>query len=197
MHTLMDHGHIFRRIFHLSGPLVLLYYVSPDPFLWISKNGWVLLGLTGLLILEAIRLYTGRVFFGLREYESGQISAYAWGGIGVAIALLLFPMPFVICAIVGVCWADPLIGEMRKRKRMLLYPTLPLIIYFLIVSICLMFFSDIKWIPIFLLAFAGSMTAIAIEKPKWPVDDDFLMLIVPLVAMTLVHEYLHFAGLVI
>jgi dolichol kinase len=193
----MDYGHLFRRIFHLSGPLVLLYYVSPERFLWISRNGWVLLGLTGLLILEVIRLYTGRVFFGLREYEGQQISAYAWGGIGVTVALLLFPMPFVICSIVGVCWADPLIGEMRKRERMRLYPGLPLIVYFMIVTICLLLFSDIRYIPILLLALAGSMTAVAIEKPKWPVDDDFLMLVVPLVVMTFIYEYLNIAGLII
>jgi dolichol kinase len=193
----MDYGHLFRRIFHLSGPLVLLYYISPDPFLWISKNGWVLLGLTGLLILEVIRLYTGRVFFGLREYESGQISALAWSGMGVVIALLLFPMPFVICAIVGVSWGDPLIGEMRKRKRMRFYPTVPLLVYFFFASACLILFSDMKFIPIFLLAFTGSMTAVAIEKPKWPVDDDFLMLIVPLVTMTILYEYLHIVGLII
>jgi dolichol kinase len=137
------------------------------------------------------------VFFGLREYESGQISALAWSGMGVVIALLLFPMPFVICAIVGVSWGDPLIGEMRKRKRMRFYPTVPLLVYFFFASACLILFSDMKFIPIFLLAFTGSMTAVAIEKPKWPVDDDFLMLIVPLVTMTILYEYLHIVGLII
>ncbi|MBU4032710.1 MAG: hypothetical protein KKD98_07940 [Candidatus Thermoplasmatota archaeon] len=193
----MDCGHAFRRIFHLCGPFVLVYYLMPNGFLGISRNGWVLLSLTGLIILEAIRLSTGRVFFGLRDYEAGQLSAYAWGGIGVTIALLLFPMPFVICAVAGLSWADPLIGEMRKKKMMNHYPALPLGVYFSIVTICLLIFSDMKLIPVLILGVVGSMTAIAIEKPKWPIDDDFLMLVVPLVAITLVYDYLNIAGLII
>ena len=191
----MDYGHICRRVIHLSGPLVLIFYLMPDPFMWISKTSWVLIGLATILILEAIRLSTGRVFFGLRNYEENRLSAYAWGGIGVAIALLFFPMPFAIASIVGVCWADPLIGEMRKWKKMRLYPALPLIVYFMIVAICLFLFSDIRLLIVILLALAGSMTAIAVEKPKLSVDDDFLMLVVPLFIMTLLYEYLKVSGL--
>jgi dolichol kinase len=193
----MDYGHVCRRIIHLSGPLVLVYYILPDPFLWISRVGWVLLGLSAILLLEAVRLSTGRVFFGLRDYEEKRLSAYAWGGIGVAIALLFFPMPFSIAAIVGVCWADPLIGEMRKREKMRLYPALPLLVYFLIVALCLFLFSDIGIIAVFLLSLAGSMSAIAIEHPRWPVDDDFLMLVVPLFIMTLLYEYFKYAHIAI
>jgi dolichol kinase len=193
----MDYGHVCRRIIHLSGPLVLIYYLMPDPFLWVSRNGWVLMALPVILIMEAIRLSTGRVFFGLREYEGNRISAYAWGGMGVAIALILFPMPFAISSIIGVCWADPLIGEMRKRKKMRLYPALPLAVYFLIAVTCLLLFSDIKFLTVLILALAGSMAAIAIEKPKLSIDDDFLMLVVPLLLMTLVYQYLTYVGMVI
>ena len=38
--------------------------------------------------MEAIRLRTGIVIIGQREYESSQISALAWGSIAVSLALL-------------------------------------------------------------------------------------------------------------
>ena len=85
---------------------------------------------------------------------------------------------------------------MRKKERMKHYPALPLCVYFFIVITGLILFSDIKIIPVLVLGIVGSMTAIAVEKPKLPIDDDFLMLIVPLIALTLVHEYLIIAGLV-
>jgi dolichol kinase len=192
----MDYGHLFRRAFHLCAPLILVYYLLPHRFLGISKEAWLLLGLFGLLILEAVRLFTGRIFFGLREYERKQISAYAWAGIGVTIAFLFFPIPFVICSVVGLGWTDPLIGEMRKRKMMRYYPATPLAVYFIIAAACLFMSSNLSIIQVLILGFVGSVAAISVEKPKLPIDDDFLMLIVPLVALTLVYEYLIIAGLV-
>jgi dolichol kinase len=192
----MDYGHLFRRAFHLCAPIILVYYLLPHRFLGFSKEAWLLLGLFGLLLLEAGRLFTGRIFFGLREYERKQISAYAWAGIGVTIAFLFFPMPFVICSVVGLGWTDPLIGEMRKRKMMRYYPATPLAVYFLIAAVCLFVFSDFTIIQVFILGFVGSVAAISVEKPKLPIDDDFLMLVVPLAVLTLVYEYLNIAGLV-
>lgn len=192
----MDRGHVFRRLFHLCAPGVLVYYIFPDPFLGISKDTWLIVGLILLLILEAGRLLRGKIFFGMRDYERTQISAYAWAGIGVAIALLVFPMPFVICAVVGLGWTDPIIGELRKRRRMSYYPWLPILLYFNIVFWCLVIFSDIPWLAIAILASVGSLGAIAVEKPKIPVDDDFLMLVLPLVIMTLVYEYMVIADIV-
>jgi dolichol kinase len=191
----MDYGHVFRRLFHLCGPLVLAYYILPASIFWIPKNVWVLLTLGGLLVIEVCRLYSGSLFFGLREYEKGQISAYAWAGIGVTIAFFFFPPVFVICAVFGLCWTDPLIGEMRRRKKMRYYPAMPLSIYFLIVIGCLSVFSDIEIVPMIMLGIAGSVAAIAIEKPKFSIDDDFLMLIVPLIILTVFHEYLTITGL--
>ncbi len=192
----MDRGHVFRRMFHLCAPGILVYYFFPGTFLGISKEAWLILGLILLLVLEAGRLFRGKVFFGMRDYEKTQISAYAWAGMGVTIALLAFPMPFVICAVVGLGWTDPIIGELRKRKRMTYYPWMPLLFYFLIVFGCLVLFSDIPWLAIVILASVGSLGAIAVEKPKIPVDDDFLMLVLPLIVMTLVYEYMVIADIV-
>jgi len=192
----MDRGHIFRRMFHLCAPGILVYYVFPKTFFGISKDAWLIIGLMLLLILEAARLFLGKVFFGMRGYEKDQISAYAWAGMGVTLAFLVFPMPFVICAVVGLGWTDPIIGELRKKNKMKYYPWLPIVFYFLIVFCCLVLFSEIPWLAIVILASVGSLGAIAVEKPKIPVDDDFLMLIIPLLVMTLVYEYMVIADLV-
>jgi len=111
------------------------------------------------------------------------------------MAFLLFPMPLVVAAVTGLSWTDPLIGELRKRSRLRLYPSLPMAIYFLIVIASLEMFSDMPLLAIVILASVGSIGAIAAEKPKIPVDDDFIMLVLPLVIMTLVYEYMVIADL--
>lgn len=189
----MDKGHIFRRLFHLCGPLILAYYLLPDRMFRLPKEAWLLLGLSILLAIEIVRLARGRVFFGMRDYEGRQISAYAWAGMGSALAFLLFPSVLVSCAIFGLCWVDPLIGEMRRRKLMMHYPAVPLVAYFAIAASCLLFFSGMGWIMVLCLAIVGSLSAVAIEKQRLPVDDDFLMLVTPLVAMALTQWYLEYA----
>ncbi len=192
----MDHGHLFRRMFHLCAPAILVYYLLPGKVFGVPREAWVLAVLLGLLVIEAMRLFTGRAFFGLREYEKGQLSAFAWAGIGVTIAFLFFPMPFVVCAVFGLAWTDPLIGEMRRRKLMRYYPGIPLIIYFCISASCLLAISGFTKIQVVILSIVGSIVAISVEKPKLPIDDDFLMLVVPLAAVTIINWYMNFTGLV-
>ena len=191
----MDKDHLFRRLFHFCAPLILLYYIVPDIFLGLQKFWWVLIVLAALLILEAIRLASGRVFFGLREYEKGQLSAYAWAGIGITLGFAFFQPMFVACVVFGIGWVDPLIGEMRKRKKMKYYPHIPLLAYFFIVLGCLIALSDISLLTIIILGAVSSASAIAVEKPQLPVDDDFLMLIVPLIVLTAFYEWVKIIGL--
>jgi dolichol kinase len=193
----MDYERAFRRAFHMCAPLFLLYYLIPGEvwLIGVRKELCLLVLLLLLLVSEAVRLHSGRTFFGLREYEGRQLSAYTWAGIGMTMALILFPMAFVICAVVGMGWTDPLIGELRQKWKKA-YPALPILVYFTITISCLRIFSDISlWSQFFL---AGIATAVALlsERPALKyVDDDFLMLMVPLLVMTGVYEYLCFTGL--
>jgi len=74
---------------------------------------------------------------------------------------------------------------MNKRK-MKGYPMIPLIVYFLITFFSFFLFAEPlgydMGIPLMvILALAGSVVAIAVEKPRIKqVDDDFLMMVVPL-----------------
>ena len=191
----MDRDHLFRRLFHLCAPLFLLYYIVPEIFWGLPKFYWVILTLAFLTVLESIRLASGRVFFGMRKYERGQLSAYFWAGLGLTLAFAFFSPMFVACAVFGIGWVDPLIGEMRKRKKMKYYPHIPLLAYFLIVLGCLLTFSDIGLVTIMVLGAVASASAIAIEKPRLPLDDDFLMLVVPLIVLTAFYEWVKIIGL--
>ena len=191
----MEKGPLFRRVFHICAPLFLIYYLMPDILLWLPKSWWVIITLISIIIVEIVRLAKKKIFFGMREYEKNQLSAFAWAGIGITLAFFFFPPVFVACALFGIGWVDPLIGEMRKRNKMKYYPILPLIFYFLIVVGCLLILSDLFPATIVIIAILASISAVTVEFPQLPVDDDFLMLIVPLIVLTLSVEYLQAFGL--
>ena len=183
-----NNGHIARRIFHLSAPIVFIYYLFPEDFFGFGRQNFLILIFVLMMVHEANRLRKKKVYFGMRDYEATQLSAYAWASIGVFIALMFFPPLFVIPAITGIGWTDPLIGEMNRRK-MKGYPYIPLLVYFLITFFSFLLFSgplefDMEISTMFILAIVGSVVAIAAEKPTIKyVDDDFLMMIVPLVVI--------------
>ena len=191
----MEKGPLFRRIFHLCAPLFLIYYLMPEIFLFIPKSWWVLITLFSIIAVEITRLARKRIFFGMREYERTQVSAFAWAGIGITIAFFFFEPMFVACVLFGIGWVDPLIGEMRKRGKMKWYPMVPLLFYFAIIVFILLFLSDFRLPTIIAMGILASIAAITVEFPQIKVDDDFLMLIVPLVVLTLCAEYLHIFGL--
>ena len=88
-------GHAFRRLTHISMACIpYLYYVHGEDISSIfslEMREFVSVVCILLLVIEAIRLRTGIVIVGQREYESRQISALAWGALAVALALLISP----------------------------------------------------------------------------------------------------------
>ena len=87
-----DYGHIFRRLIHVSMVLIpVLYYAYGEEIssqLNLAPQEFVSLTCVAILLVEAIRLKSGIVIVGQREYEASQISAMAWGTFAVSIALL-------------------------------------------------------------------------------------------------------------
>jgi len=167
----------------------------PDIFLFLPKSWWVIITLISIISLETVRLARKRIFFGMREYERTQVSAFAWAGIGITLAFFFFEPVFVACVLFGIGWVDPLIGEMRKRKKMKWDPMVPLLFYFAITFFVLLFLSDFRLPTIIAMGILASIVAITVEFPQIKVDDDFLMVIVPLIVLTLCAEYLHIFGL--
>ncbi|UCG70102.1 MAG: hypothetical protein JSV09_03555 [Thermoplasmata archaeon] len=181
----MESQEIFRRIFHMTAVVYLVYYILPEELLpGFYKWYGVLIVILFALSVEGVRLKTGKIFFGLRKYEKRQISAFAWFAIGMGCALLLFKMEYVVPVVIGMAFTDPLIGEI-KRRREKLYPTLPLIFYGAIVFLCLFFLTEVAIILLILFTFLATISAIFAEwwKVKY-IDDDFLMLVIPLVVLS-------------
>jgi hypothetical protein len=189
---LQPHGPLFRRAFHIASPVFLVYYALP-PDLWtgnlVSREVGLLLLLLIFLIAEGVRLITGRTVFGLRDYEAKQISAFTWAAMGLTMAFLLFPMPLVIPILFGVAWVDPLCAVARRRPRW--YPFVPLGAYFplALVTLWTEVTLGITGIPLWsasIMAALAASVAIAAEAPKIAaVDDDFRMLLAPLIALWL------------
>jgi len=117
-------GHLFRRAVHLAmAVLPLIYYwhgghisdifrITPPQF----ASAVVLI----LITAEVVRLKFGITIVGQREYEAHQISALAWGAIGVGLVLLIAPEAGLKGAAYGapLIWSltfvDPLMGELRR-----------------------------------------------------------------------------------
>jgi len=185
----MDRGHWFRRFIHMLAPIFLVYYAVPDP-IWEggpSRELLLVCVLVGVLVFETIRLIFKPKILGLRSYEYGRMSAASWAAIAMTIAFLFFPLEYAAPAVIGMGWVDPLCGELRRIDTRL-YPSLPLVVYFLIAFITMSYLIGIN-VQVLVASILATVLAIAIEKPRLKyLDDDFLMLVVPLVGIWAVFQ---------
>jgi hypothetical protein len=123
-------GHAFRRITHISMFIIpLMYYESGDEiasYLDIERQQFVSMVCITILIIEAIRLKSGLVIIGQREYEASQISALAWGALSVSLVFLVVPEQnydglksgiYGIPIIFGLTFVDPLMGEIKRQMK--------------------------------------------------------------------------------
>jgi len=167
-----------RRGIHISSAGLLSYYlVPPDMWgLWPGRELLVLTFLVPVLAFEAYRQTHRTHIDGMRENEERRISAVAWGAVGIALAFLFFPQRFVVPCVLGVAFIDPIIGELRMSMPRA-YPVVPAVLYF---AICILTGLSVFW------ALVAMFVAMAAEAPKIAaVDDDFRMLLAPLVVLGL------------
>lgn len=181
----MGRAAVLRRIVHLSAPLYLVYYLLPSP-LWSggpSREIGLMVILLIVLAVEALRLKMGFRIPGLRGYEVKRISAGAWAAIGMVFAMLFFPLSLAAPAIVGMAFIDPLISRLRPTPW---YPWMPLLAHFLLTLSILLLFYEPSLRPL-LAATLASPLAVGVEALRCRrVDDDFLMVVVPLLGMAAV-----------
>jgi dolichol kinase len=188
----MEQGEAFRKVFHLCAPAFLSYYLVPtdawgllpSPCHWLAPREILLLAVLGaVLASEAARVRLGWLAFGMRQYERGRLAAHAWAGIGISIGFLFFPRAFVVAVVFGMALGDPLMGLARERMPKL-YPMLPLLVYWLTVAAALHVQSGAHPALTANMAMVAACAAVLCESPKleW-LDDDFLLLTVPLVAL--------------
>ncbi|MFO7990679.1 MAG: hypothetical protein R6U61_00100 [Thermoplasmata archaeon] len=179
---MVDEQHLFRRLIHSMAWIFLLYYLVPEKLAGYSRPSLFLVVVLIILGFESLRLYMGWNVFGMRDYESKQIAAYAWATMAAAIALLLFPMHLAVICLFGMGIVDPIIGEIRYHE-LNIYPWVPLFVWFVISVIGYLLLTSMS-LPI-LIAFSavGAVVAVTAEKPTIIIDDDFLMVVAPLITL--------------
>jgi len=179
--------HLFRRLFHLASPVFLLYYWIPEDLgnTGIRREALLLLAMGTVLSVDVARIALRIPVFGLRKYEAGRLSAYAWGTIGLALGLALFPTILVIPAFCGMAWIDPLCAWARTGKK---YPWLPAIGYAAVFASLLGITQGGLSVHaiVALTAIATPLALLAEYADLRLVDDDFLMTVIPLIGLTLV-----------
>ena len=148
-----------------------------------------------ILFAEAIRIRLGIVIFGQREYEADQISALAWGGLAVSLALLLAPGEregleagiYGIPLIVGLTLVDPLMGEIKRIKK-----DLKLAIYFGLLMSYAVWLTCYFWLGTDIRAaiLLAPLTVLG-ELPKTKdIDDNATMILFPLAGLMLLLPFL-------
>jgi len=186
------YGHILRRVIHLS--------MSFIPFLYFEFGqrcaelvGLELPQLVSALILsmvtaEAVRLKFSITIFGQREYEAHQVSALAWGAIGIGLALLMAPIPEYIWPLVlSLSLGDPLMGELRRKgfndKQVMIYSTVAITIIWLACW-------NLVATPLWLIPIMAPLCMIS----EWPrlrwIDDNATMMLIPLCAILLFDPFI-------
>jgi hypothetical protein len=182
---------VWRRIVHMSGALVLLYFVFPGDF-WVTpwpQTTTVIL----LLLLEAglfIELFRHLGYVDvpvIRPYERDRIAGYCWYAMGLTFAVLLFPEPVAVAVVLGAAFVDPLIGEFRRRGVPRAYSGLAFGAYALMAGGSLYALGGWAALPAVVGALVAAAVALAVERLRAPfVDDDFTMPVVPGLVLLLV-----------
>jgi hypothetical protein len=171
----------------MSSPIFLIYYWLPDP-LWVGgliRPIGLIFALFLTLIFESIRMTKQLNIIGMRPYESSRMSAAAWAGIALVFAFLFFPIEVTAPAIFGMAFIDPMCGELRKRNSRF-YPNLPKLAYFVLVMAIMIAIVGLS-IGVVVAAALAALVAISVEKTKTRfLDDDFTMLVIPLLVIAIV-----------
>lgn len=184
-------GHLLRRGVHLSMiGIPYLYFAHGE-----SVAGTVGVSLPQLvagvvlaaLLLEGLRLKLGLTVFGQRDYEANQVSALAWGAVGVGFVLLLVPHEaYAWPLIASLALGDPLMGELRRKemadRQVMVYSTL-LILAIWLVSVAQ--FGTPVW-----MAFILAPVCMIAEWPRLTyIDDNATMLLIPLALILLLEPF--------
>jgi hypothetical protein len=195
----MDGGSAFRRTFHVASPVFLLYFAVPEvlgPAL--TRTAVTLLFLGTAWCIEIARIALGLRLIGMRVYEGQRVSAYAQGSVGLAFALFLVADPRIVVPVfVGMAWIDPLAHLARKRGWPRVVPAAAYAAVFLAASVAIeAAFGGFPWPTRLVFAVLATASAIAVEGPfLHQIDDDLLMLVVPMTILVVAGAALAALGL--
>ena len=193
-------GHAFRRLTHVSmASIPYLYYVHGErisSYFSLQAREFVSVICILILVIELVRLKTGIVIVGQREYESSQISALAWGALAVALAILIAPDgdngtmeagKYGAPIILGMTLVDPVMGEINRTKKNLRTAIFTGLIVSYIVWIGCHFWIGTELIAALLLA---PLTVLGEILPTREIDDNATMVLFPLAGLVLLLPFL-------
>ena len=168
--------------------LIPLLYYGYGPYLtdWIvSEHAVLLILFIMMMVLECIRLKYGWIIFGQRQLEKRAISSLAYGFVGICVVLWLAPGPgYAVPIIAASAVADPLLGELRATRLPKYWiASIAVLVVWLIWSLSSHWFptSPLLW------CLMAPLTVL-LEWPniRW-VDDNFLMLLAPLLVVLVLY----------
>ena len=193
-------GHAFRRLTHVSmASIPYLYYVHGErisSYFSLQAREFVSVICILILVIELVRLKTGIVIVGQREYESSQISALAWGALAVTLAILIAPDgdngtmeagKYGAPIILGMTLVDPVMGEIKRTKKNLRTAIFTGLIVSYIVWIGCHFWIGTELIAALLLA---PLTVLGEILPTREIDDNATMVLFPLAGLVLLLPFL-------
>lgn len=178
-------GHVLRRSIHLAiAGIPWLYFThgeSISELFSIEPIQLVSLVVIALVVFEAFRLKIGFTVFGQRDYEAKQVSALAWGGVAIGIALLALREPeYAYPLIVSLALGDPILGELRRKefdiKIVVGVATLALFVVW--ISYAIIFDSSL----IIAILLPGVCVAAEWPRLRW-IDDNATMIFIPLMLL--------------
>lgn len=193
------YGHCYRRLTHIGMVFVpILYYWyghTLGAMFGVSRGTLVKIIVLLIFCGEWLRVKRGWVVLGQRSYEARQLSAFAWGSLGTAIVLLTVPeiglqgagLGFPIIA--SLALVDPLLGELRGVKA-----SKVLLIVFGFIGLLIIWLCACYWLqtPIWVLIFVIPTSLLAEIYKISNIDDNFLMLIVPLIIVLILSNFVGF-----
>ncbi len=183
-------GHLLRRLIHLIfGPLLcwLYYYHSATLSQWLNLSSTeFLIGLFGVTaVVEIARIHLAFLPMGMRDFEDRQISSAAWALFGFFIVFLFLNKPnYAVPIVFSLALVDPTIGELKRvvSKRFA---------YISGAIVALLVWLAFSWyfqFPVWLAVMMAPITVFSEWCAKRHLDDNFTMLVFPLIAVLLVRS---------
>ncbi len=185
-------GHILRRGIHLAISFIPLLYFEfgNDVADYVSLTLEQVVSVVILIAVfgEALRLRMGWTIVGQRSYEAKQVSALAWGALGVGMVLLMAPEPeYAYPLILSLSLGDPLLGELRRKGASTKNVIWAGVIGIALIWAACAYLVGTPWILVALMA----PICVAAEWPRLRyIDDNATMLLIPLAVVLVIDPFL-------
>ena len=185
-------GHLLRRGIHLAMSFLpfLSFEFGEDVADMVSLTLEQVVSCVILLAVfgEALRLRMGWTVVGQRSYEAKQVSALAWGALGVGMVFLLTPDPaYAYPLILSLSLGDPLLGELRRKGSSTQTVILAGVLGIAIIWAGCAYLVETPWLFVPLMA----LICVAAEWPRLRyIDDNATMLLIPLAVVLIFDPFL-------